>query len=357
MREEHAYELVANSREGTVEIDAYLRDYPDGRQFAQVRTLRDHRRYKMAREKSLRSSSAAAVRRYLANPENTGHRQKAEMLIDKLKFKLARETSERDGKPAALRGYLADPEAKRHRRAAQNLIDDYYDAIVKRYRESSKSKSADKELVAGLAAVVRKARRASEPCVLVRFNGAYVARPSRPSVQLALALHRLMLIQPGESFRERSIRKREKKVLSEFTAAFVGLLGPDLVTFREAKSEETADIEFLYTVSASATELYVSRGGRFKAIDAGRAGDVREVLHRYAVNGTVVFHGRKETTEYRGRLFGGPDDVIQIPPATEGGGKYSSMLESAFDDMSKRLLKKLGLPPGAAEAKSEPKPD
>jgi len=348
-RDDHAYKLAQHSPR-MAETESCLRAYPGGRHFTEVRALRDHRRYELAKEASARDRSPAPLRAYLADSENTLHRIGAKKRIDRLRFDRAQAEAKLAGSPAPLRAYLADPAGKRHRATAREVMRGIYDAALKPYEKSSKTnKQADTELVKGLVALVWNSRRATDPCVRVRFKRSYEVHPTYPSVELALAVNRLILIEPRQSFYSKQIEKREEMLLGRFAAAVDCSLGPGLVTFREVAGEEQPDLEFLYTVSASFTELYVSSGGRFAVINAGRTGGFREILHKYAINCTIVIHDRKRKAEYRTRVYGGPDGSITVLDSEVDDPQYMAMIESAFDNFATRLVKKLCLAEPAAE--------
>jgi len=356
LREQHAYAQALESNAGVAAIDAYLLDHPDGPHAEEIRILRDDRLFEAARAASKRENSPEPLRAYLADPRNGRHRRPALQLLDGLKFKRAKAASEKENSPAPLHAFLADPEVKHYERDARRAISVIYDDALKKYEEAPVAGEREPEWVVGLAAAVREVRRAEKPTVLVRFRGSWEPKPAHPSQQLILALNRLMLLQPSDSFRDHSIRKREEALLARLAAAVTEEFGAALVTLRVVEGKEEPHIEFLYTVSADSTQLYVSSAGRGTEVEAGRAGDVREVMFKYAVNGTVTFHRTSRSHERRGRYFGGPDEVIQLPENAPGNDLYHAMLDSAFENLARQLVGKFGLR-DVARPKDEGKPD
>ncbi|MEM8882909.1 MAG: hypothetical protein AAGD14_02465 [Planctomycetota bacterium] len=347
LQKRYLYEQALASTDGFDEIERFLRAFPTDARSSELIALRDDRRFQQAAQQAKEQDGIAPLRAYLAEPTNTRHRKVAAQRIDKWKFQVARAASEKEGTPAALRTFIADPEVKSYKGNARKQISRIYDEALVRFEKATDSKKADPEFVEGFLSVLRKIRRQADPQLLVRFRSAYEPEPSHPSQQLVLALMKLMLIQPADSFREHSIRAREKLLLERMTAPLLEAVGAGLVSIRKAKEDEKPHIEFQYTVSASSTELYVSGGGSYESVEAGRAGKVREVMHKYTVNGFVVFHGGRER---RGRFFGGPDQSVPIPDKPKGGDLYSILLDSAFDNLAHHLIRKFGLSAPANDA-------
>jgi hypothetical protein len=84
MGEEFAFRRAASSGDKLEGMDAYIKDYPQGRHLDAVLQLRDDRRYSLAANAAKLEPSLAPLRDYLKVKDNTRHRTEAEALINTL---------------------------------------------------------------------------------------------------------------------------------------------------------------------------------------------------------------------------------------------------------------------------------
>jgi hypothetical protein len=296
-------------------IDKYLERFPQGPHVQEARDLRDDRRFALAVRKAERESDAAPLREYLADKDNTRHRdevprridevddsswarakasaadrwdvldkylsrfpqgrhaQEARDLRDDRRFAFAVSRSREKRGPSPLRDYLSDKSNTRHRSEAREQVAAAYDAAIRALKQRAMLTEAnmDADVFGAFVALLEALKDVDRPVVTVGFKATQDPEPrTREQIYLEKQIYAFKLkdvpelariekqsakktaILPlGGVFDEEQTALREGVILERLRQAVEKVLGPDILSLEAAPPGQAPLLEVGYHTFAS----------------------------------------------------------------------------------------------------------
>jgi hypothetical protein len=309
-----------------------------------------------------------ASNKYLAVFRSDGRHtaQVIERRDDWLFARASQEATQRDS-PRSLRDYLADQENTRHRDEALKLIGGYYDrtiADLQKKRAEANKKNIDQNLFEGVLSLLQALKKAPSPVITVGFKGqidevpttefqktfektVYDMRmkdkPELKDIARRQPDHSAILPR-GAVFDPVQRARRENVILDRLRAVLAQAIKHDIMVLQPVEAGQKAALEVGYHIFAPG-RLYLYTAG-----DGPGRERVKGLLRGYEINWTITFLPPGAEEPFPCKLGSQPALSLNYSshPSDPDWAPYAIILYSAFHDMSSRLIRGFALDPGPA---------
>jgi hypothetical protein len=312
----------------------------------------------------------APLEAYLKKVPNGSHAKEVREALDDQRFALA-------VRPALLRTYLDDPANVRHRDEAEQKIRDFYDRTIddltrRRDMRGEKATAIDEKMFTAVIDLLKDLKKSGNPVVLVGFKGKQDADPQTAEQKLVetiahaqhvagnaeldriakAAADKTAILSRGPTFDPVQTKAREGVILRHLSQSVEKVIGSDVLQLKPAAAGDKPVMEVAYHILPSGT-LYTYTSTETVTPPFGglprTTTTTKGLLRGYKVDWDITFH-----------TSGKPPYDCPFPSEPLNSLKYSSeasdpdwvpyliILHSAFDDMSRRMIKNFGLDPPPA---------
>ncbi|MBF0204060.1 MAG: hypothetical protein HQK67_07030 [Desulfamplus sp.] len=335
----------------------------------------------MANKAHLQEMGTSSLNYYLNKVgDRGGHIPEIQSLLDDASFEVAEEALKSSG-VSALREYLSNTMFTHHREKGQYLINKEYDQAIAKLHEGEPS--SEEEGLAGLAdgliVLLSSLKNAGSPNVVVNFKPTiqifpraesekfmekmvYEKRLSDNDTLKSIAqssVSKSAIIDPGESFSDFQVGRREKVIRERLADALRKILRADLITLiTEHTGNHTAD-----TPSLEVTYHVYPNGGLYlytfttdtmteDSLSSQSSEKIKGLLRGYMIDWTIVIKSINLIPEVTYSLTSNPMSQLRMSSDTTDPywAAYAVIQYSAFYDFSDRLIRAFGLEP-------QPKPE
>jgi hypothetical protein len=292
---------------------------------------------------------------------------------DDLRFTQGKTTGTQAKSPTKLRDYLADQNNSRHREEAQKMIDVFYDKAIARLKAAaaSQEQQVHKPSFEALVALLEAVKTSQTPVVTVGFHATQDPAPTEekdkkteeavyeirlqqtPDLKdVANRLGGTALLPLGEVFSPEQTRRREALILDLLRRATNKVLKEDILSMTAAAPGQKAVLEVGYHIYPSGT-LYTywepKRQGNIPFAPVGDDKNYKGLLRGYAMDWTLTVRppGTLEAAAHVCKLPSAPANQLKYDDAQgdPDWAPYAIILYSGFFDMSSRLIKGFALEP------------